>query len=50
MLVRATTLPMKVELTPSVAELPTLQKTLHACAPLESVIDLAVEVVRVDSA
>ncbi len=39
--------PAKSVLVPSVAELPTCQNTLHACAPLMSVTELSVAVVRV---
>jgi len=39
--VRARMLPRKLELVPSVAELPTCQKTLQAWAPLTMVIRLA---------
>ena len=39
-----------MELVPSVAELPTLQKTLQAWAPFMRVIVLPVEVIRVDAA
>ena len=41
---------MKVEETPRVAELPTCQYTLQACAPLVSVIELAAKVVSVVAA
>nr|WP_246507058.1 hypothetical protein [Actinocrinis puniceicyclus] len=45
--VRARMLPLKVEFVPSVAELPTCQNTLHACAPLISATLLAEPVIRV---
>ncbi|KAL5394604.1 hypothetical protein PMIN02_004825 [Paraphaeosphaeria minitans] len=41
-------LPAKTVAVPSVAEVPTCQKTLHACAPLMRMTDEAVAVVRVD--
>ena len=47
--VSAKTLPTKVELVPSVAELPTCQNTLQACAPLISDTVLAEAVVSVES-
>ena len=50
MLSRASTEPWKVELVPRVAELPTWKKTLQACAPLVSTIELPVPVVRVEPA
>ena len=40
--------PTKSVLVPSVAELPTCQNTLHACASLISVTELFVAVVSVD--
>ena len=46
----ATVVAEAVEFTPRVAELPTLQNTLQACAPLLSAIELAVEVMTVDAA
>jgi hypothetical protein len=48
--VKAMIVPAKVEPTPSVAELPTCQKTLQAWAPLTSRTVLLVAVVRVDPA
>ncbi len=45
--VRAMTVPTNVVLVPSVAELPTFQKTLHACAPLMSATVLLDPVMRV---
>lgn len=48
--VRARTVPMKVEFTPSVAELPTCQKTLHAWAPLISTTRLSGAVIKVEPA
>ena len=42
--------PTKFEPTPSVAELPTFQKTLHACAPLRSATLLLVAVMSVEPA
>jgi hypothetical protein len=48
--VRASTLPTKVVRTPSVAELPTCQNTLQACAPLTSTTLLSVAVTTVDPA
>ena len=50
MLVSAYTCPMNVEFTPIVAELPTRQYTLHACAPFARVIVLPTEVIAVDAA
>jgi hypothetical protein len=41
---------MKVEFVPSVAELPTCQKMLHACAPFTMVIVLALDVITVETA
>ncbi|KOV34936.1 hypothetical protein ADK60_10835 [Streptomyces sp. XY431] len=46
--VRARMLPTKVELVPSVAELPICQKTLQGAAPLIRFTWLAEAVVRVD--
>jgi hypothetical protein len=45
---RARMLPTKVEFVPSVAELPTCQKTLQAWAPLVRTTELAESVVSVD--
>jgi hypothetical protein len=42
--------PAKLVVVPSVAELPTCQKTLHACAPFSRVTELDDAVVRVDPA
>jgi hypothetical protein len=50
MLVNAYTCPMKVEFTPIVAELPTRQYTLQACAPLANVMVLSTDVIAVESA
>ena len=50
MLVRARMVPTKVELVSSVAELPTCQKTLQACAPPVRVIVLELAVTRSDVA
>jgi hypothetical protein len=47
--VRARMLPAKVELVPSVAELPTCQKTLHAWAPPVRLTSLADAVMRVEA-
>jgi hypothetical protein len=41
---------MKSESTPRVAELPTCQYTLQACAPLVNTMELPVDVVTVDAA
>ena len=46
--VSAMIVPLNVELVPSVAELPTCQKTLHACALFASTIVLAPAVVSVE--
>jgi hypothetical protein len=46
--VRASTVPTKVELVPSVAELPTCQKTRHAFAPLIRVMVLDDDVINVE--
>ena len=46
----AITFPTIVEVLPSVAELPTIQNTLHGCAPLISTTELEDAVIRVDSA
>jgi hypothetical protein len=48
--VRARMLPTKVEFVPSVAELPTCQKTWQAWAPLVRMTELAVSVVSVEGA
>ena len=48
--VRARIDPMNLEATPSVAELPTCQNTLHAAAPLISSMLLSGEVMTVDPA
>ena len=48
--VRARMLPAKVEFVPSVAELPTCQKTLQARAPFVRTTELAESVVSVDGA
>lgn len=48
MAVRARMLPLKKELVPRVAELPTCQNTLQACAPLMSETLLDEAVVRVE--
>ena len=40
--------PTKVEVAPSVAELPMAQKTLQACAPFANTMVLLVAVVNVD--
>ena len=45
---RARIVPTKVDPTPSVAELPTCQNTLHSWAPPMSVIVLPVAVVRLE--
>lgn len=45
---RARMLPLKKELVSMVAELPTCQNTLQACAPLMSETLLVVAVIRVD--
>lgn len=45
---RASTVPTKVLPVPSVAELPTCQKTWHAWAPLSITTELADAVVSVD--
>jgi hypothetical protein len=50
MLTCARTVPRKVELVPSVTELPICQKTLHDCAPLINATLLADAVVRVEPA
>jgi hypothetical protein len=47
MLVSAKTFPTKLVVVPSVAELPTCQKTLHGAAPLISTTDEPLAVVRV---
>jgi hypothetical protein len=46
--VSAMIVPTKSELVPSVAELPTCQKTLHARAPLIRLTTLAEPVIRVE--
>ena len=46
--VRAMTVPTSVEFVPSVAELPTCQKTMHACAPLIRITRLFDAVMSVD--
>jgi hypothetical protein len=46
--VKARILPAKTAAVPSEDEEPTCQNTLHACAPLMSIIDDAVAAVRVD--
>ena len=48
--VKARTVPTKVEPTPSVADLPTCQKTLQACAPLTSAALLLGAVMSVEPA
>ena len=48
--VRARIVPLKLVVVPSVAELPTFQKTLHAEAPLTSFTWLADAVMSVDAA
>src|ERR1700730_5362733 len=48
--VRARTFPWRAELVPSVAELPTTQKTFDACAPLIRFTLLAAAVMSVDAA
>ena len=48
--VRARTLPTRWELVPSVAELPTCQKTLHAVPPLRTTTELVEAVINVDEA
>ena len=48
--VNAMTLPTKVVLVPSVAELPTCQNTLHGCAPLMRATVLFDAVISVDPA
>ena len=50
MLVRARIVPANVEPVPSVAELPTCQKTLHDWAPLIRLTTLDEAVMRVDPA
>jgi hypothetical protein len=50
MLWAAKMVPTKLEAVPSVAELPTCQKTLHACAPFVSTTRLADAVVSVEPA
>jgi hypothetical protein len=40
--------PTKTELVPSVAELPTCQNTLHACAPLVNNITVELAVIKVE--
>lgn len=47
--VRAKMCPTNIELVPSVAELPTFQNTLHACAPLRRVMELPEEVISVEA-
>jgi hypothetical protein len=47
--VRARMVPLKLEAVPSVAELPTCQNTLHACAPLVRMTLLEDAVIRVDA-
>jgi len=47
MLARAVTVPTKVVVVPMVAELPTCQKTLHACAPPWSATRLPLAVMSV---
>ncbi|MEY9943700.1 hypothetical protein ABH937_000756 [Kitasatospora sp. GAS1066B] len=47
--VRARMLPLKKELVPMVAELPTCQNTLQACAPLMRLTLLAEPVIRVEA-
>jgi hypothetical protein len=42
--------PAKFVVVPNVAELPTCQNTLHACAPFSNVIELDDAVVKVDPA
>ena len=49
MLVWAMTVPTKLEPVLSVAELPTCQKTLHACAPPESTTRLPVSAISVEA-
>lgn len=46
-LVKAKIFPLKIEFPPRVAELPTYQNTLHACAPLVKTTMLEPAVVRV---
>jgi hypothetical protein len=48
--VRARTLPTRCEFVPSVAELPTCQKTLHAVPPLRTTTALVDAVINVDEA
>jgi hypothetical protein len=48
--VNARTLPIRWEFVPSVAELPTCQKTLHAVAPLRTTTELLDAVISVDDA
>ncbi len=50
MSVSANRFPRKTELVPRVAELPTCQKTLHACVPLISATVLDDDVISVDPA
>ena len=50
MSVSAKRFPRKTELVPRVAELPTCQKTLHACVPLISATVLDDDVISVDPA
>jgi hypothetical protein len=47
--VRARIVPEKLVVVPSVAELPTCQKTLHACAPFSRITLLEEAVMRVES-
>ena len=46
--VKARTVPAKIVVVPSVADEPTCQNTLHACAPLMRTTDDSVSVIRVD--
>jgi hypothetical protein len=50
MLDSARMLPTKLVEVPNVAELPTVQNTLHACAPLARITELEEAVVSVDAA
>lgn len=47
--VKETMVPLKIEFVPSVAELPTCQMTLQACAPLRRTMELAPAVVSVEA-
>jgi hypothetical protein len=50
MLVSARMLPTKLVAVPKVAELPTVQNTLHACAQFARITELDEAVVRVEAA